>query len=519
MKKKILITSIMVPLVLMLSFGILQATDTALPPVGVDALRSVSIPHTSIDRIEAVAAGTFQPPTPDFPFPVDYSKLPEFCRVAGSIHPSADSDIRFELWLPVSGWNGKFMQTGNGGAAGGIVYGSLMEPLMRGYAVANTDTGHQGAMGDFSWAPGHPEKYTDYAYRAVHELTVAGKAITTAYYGQAPQKSYWSGCSTGGRQGLMEAQRYPDDYDAILAGAPANNWEPLISLNTLIQRELTRPDGLGVDKLELLKKSAVEACDAEDGVKDGVIGEPARCRFDPGSLQCKEGETSACLTASEVASARRIYAGIVDKTGKVHIPGTGPGSESQWAVFASPDFGIGDSYFRNLVARDPNWNLLDFDVDKDMARMVEVDNGASRAMDPDLRKFFAHDGKLLLYHGMADGMIPYGNTVNYYKSVVDMIGEEQTQDKIRLYLAPGMEHCAGGDGACIIDWLTAMENWEEHGETPGAIPASHPAVTMGAQGPVPGEAFTRPVCPYPQVAKYNGSGNTDDAGSFSCVAP
>ena len=503
----------------MLSFGVLEATGIAAPPLGFDALRLLSIPHTSIDRIELVAPGTFEPPVPDFPSPVDYSKLPEFCRVAGSIHPSADSDIRFELWLPISGWNGKFMQTGNGGAAGGIVYDSLVEPLMRGYAVANTDTGHQGEMGDFSWAPGHPEKYTDYAYRAVHELTVVGKAITTTYYGQAPQKSYWNGCSTGGRQGLMEAQRYPDDYDAIIAGAPANNWEPLMSLSILIQRELTSPDGLGIDKLELLKKSAVEACDANDGVKDGVIGEPSLCRFDPGSLQCEAGKTSECLNTSEVAAARRIYAGIVDKTGKVIMPGTGPGSESLWAAYASPEFGIGTSYFRNLVAHDTNWDPRDFDVDTDMARAAKVDNGATAAMNPDLRKFFAHGGKLLLYHGTADGLIPYGNTVNYYESVVAMTGQKQAQDKIRLYLVPGMSHCSGGDCACIIDWLNVLENWDEHSEAPGAIPATHPATTMGTQGALTDKAFTRPICPYPQVARYQGSGNADDASNFSCVAP
>lgn len=519
MKSKLWITFIFVPLFLMLSVGIPETVTIAAQPEGCDALRSLSIPHTAIDRVEAVGAGAFKPPVPDFPFPVDYSKLPEFCRVAGSIQPSADSDIRFELWLPSSGWNGKFMQTGNGGAAGGIVYGSLVEPLMRGYAVTNTDTGHQGEMGDFSWAPGHPEKYTDYAYRAVHELTVAGQAITTAYYGQAPRKSYWNGCSTGGRQGLMEAQRFPDDYDAIIAGAPANNWEPLMSLSILIQRELTRPDGLGIDKLALLKKSAVEACDAQDGVRDGVIGEPARCRFDPGSLQCDTEETSACLSASEIASARRIYAGVVGKAGKVFIPGTGPGSEPLWAAYASPQFGIGTNYFRNLVARDPNWDPRDFDVDTDLARAAQVDGGATAAVDPDLRKFFASGGKLLLYHGTADGLIPYGNTVNYYESVVSTTGREQAPDSIRLYLVPGMSHCSGGDGACNVDWLTALENWDERGEAQGAIPAAHPAAAMGTQAPEPGKAFTRPVCPYPQVARYRGSGSEDDAGSFSCAAP
>ena len=519
MEEKSSVKYIFLLLVSLLSFGVLETACIAAQPAGCDALRSLSIPHTSVNRVETVAAGAFEPPVSDLFSPVDYSKLPEFCRVAGSIHPSADSDIRFELWLPISRWNGKFMQTGNGGAAGSIMYGSLVEPLMNGYAVTNTDTGHQGEVGDFSWAPGHPEKYKDYAYRAVHELTVVGKAFTTAYYGQAPLKSYWFGCSTGGRQGLMEAQRYPDDYDAIIAGAPANNWEPLMSLSILIQRELTSPDGLGIDKLELLKKSGVEACDAQDGVKDGVIGEPDQCRFDPGSLQCKAGETSDCLSASEVAAALRIYAGVVDKKGKVFMPGTGPGSEPLWAAYASPQFGIGTNYFRNLVTRDPNWDPRDFDVDTDIARAARVDSGATAAMDPDLRKFFAHGGKLLLYHGTADGLIPYGNTVNYYESVIALTGKEQVQDKIRLYLVPGMAHCSGGDGASLIDWLSALENWDENGEAPDAILATHPSAIMETQNSVPGKAFTRPACPYPKVARYKGSGNADDASSFSCAAP
>lgn len=201
------------------------------------------------------------------------------------------------------------------------------------------------------------------------------------------------------------------------------------------------------------------------------------------------------------------------------MPGTGPGSEPGWAAYASSQFRVGTNYFRNLVAHDPNWAPRNFDVDTDLARLARVDNGASAAVDPDLRKFFANGGRLLLYHGTADGLIPYGNTVNYYESVIALTGEKQAQDKIRLYLVPGMEHCSGGDGACVIDWLSALENWEEHGKTPGAIPATHPASTTGTRGQLTGRAFTRPVCPYPQVARYKGSGDTDDARNFSCVTP
>ena len=287
------------------------AAAKAAVPKSCDELAALALPNTTISGVEPVAAGAFKSPVPAFGGPgADFTKLPAFCRVMGSIKASADSDIRFEVWLPAEGWNGKFMQTGNGGAAGSIVYGSLAEPLARGYAVANTDTGHQGGGGDFAWATGHPEKLTDYAYRAVHELTVVGKAVTAARYGKNPEHSYWNGCSTGGRQGLKEAQRFPDDYDAIVAGAPANNWSPLMAFSIEVQRNMTGPDGLGVAKLGVLTTAALAACDARDGVEDRVIGEPRLCTFDPAVTQC--------------AAAKRIYAGVVTKAGTVLMPGTGP---------------------------------------------------------------------------------------------------------------------------------------------------------------------------------------------------
>jgi feruloyl esterase len=434
--------------------------------------------------------------------------------VQGSIHPTADSDIRFELWLPITGWNGRFMQTGNGGAAGSIVYSSLVEPLSRGYAVANTDTGHQGAGGDFAWAANHPEKLKDLAYRAVHELTVTGKALTTAHYGKAPEKAYWYGCSTGGRQGLKEAQLYPDDYDAIIAGAPASNWAALMGLSVVIQRNLTQPDGLSPSKLPLLHAAALAACDAQDGVKDQVIGDTRQCSFDPASLLCKAGQHTQCLSASEVAAAQRIYRGVVTQSGKRLFPGTGPGSEMLWAAYASPQFSIGSSYFRNVVVHDPNWSPASFDVDTDVKQAEQGTSGAMVAMNPDLSRFIAHGGKLLTYHGTADGLISFGNSVNYYRSVVAKIGADAANSSVRLFLVPGMSHCSGGEGAYVVDWLGAAEGWVEHSTAPSVLPALHPA------NPNPGasqdKAFTRPVCAYPKVARYKGSGDVREATSFTC---
>lgn len=492
------------------------------PTASCESLRKLDVAHTMIALSEPIAAGAYQPPVPDFPFPADYSRLPAFCRVAGTIQPSADSDIRFELWLPATGWNGRFLQTGNGGAASSVIYSSMAEPLARGYAVANTDTGHQGGMGDFTWAAGHPEKLTDYAHRAVHELTVAGKAITAAYFGKTPAKAYWYGCSTGGRQGLKEAQRYPEDYDAIIAGAPANNWSPLMALSILTQNNLSGPEALGLDKLALLKEAAIAACDAQDGVQDRVIAELRSCRFGPASLTCRAGATQQCLSEAEVAAAQRIYRGVVDGAGRTRIPGTGPAGEPAWASYATPQFSIGSNYFRNVIARDASWDPRSFEVDRDLARAEQADGGAAVAMDPDLAPFLARGGKLILYHGTTDGLIPYGNSVNYYESVVQTVGARRARAGLRLYVVPGMEHCSLGDGAYQIDWLGAMENWAERGQAPDALPAAHPAVAppnpMGPPAP-PGKAFTRPACAYPKLARYDGKGDAADAASYRCEAP
>ena len=497
------------------------ASPAAAGPLHCEDLKTLTLAGTTVSGAGIVAAGAFTPPVPDFPPSMaDYTRLPAFCRVTGSLKPSTDSDIRFEVWLPEENWNGKFMQTGNGGAAGSIIYWSLANSLARGYAVANTDTGHRGGGGDFAWAAGHPQQLIDFQYRSFHELTLVGKAITEARYGKAPAKSYWNGCSTGGRQGLKEAQRFPGDYDGIIAGAPASNWTGLVSLSVLIQQNLG-PARLGLDKLNLLKEAAIAACDARDGVKDRVISEPGKCDFDPASLQCKNGAGGQCLTAKEVAAARRIYAGVADSNGRVFMPGTGIGSEPVWAFYASPTFGIGTSYYRYVVMKDPNWDPATFNMDTDPARAEQVDGGVTNAMDPDLSAFIQHGGKLITYHGATDGLIPYRNSVNYYRSVAGKLGADAIKDSVKFYLVPGMDHCAGGDGAFVIDWLTALEDWVEQGRTPGALHAAHPAVMPGPPGapPVHGKAFTRPACVYPQVAKYTGNGDDTDAANFECVAP
>jgi feruloyl esterase len=475
-------------------------------------LAKLALPHTTIVKAELVAAGTFVPPGPAPPqlsVRPDYARLPDFCRVAVSLNPTADSDIRFELWLPAEGWNGKFMGTGNGGAAGMIFYWNMVEPLTRGYAVANTDTGHQGTIDDRSFAMGHPEKYDDFGWRAVHEMTVASKAMIAAHYGAEPRNAYWNGCSTGGRQGLKEVQRFPDDYDGVIAGAPAANVVGQVSLSILVQSVLTDPRSpLPAAKLPLLKEAAIAACDANDGVTDRVIVEPAQCAFDPATTQCTTADSSMCLTAPEVDAARRIYAGVVNsRTGEQVYPGASVAGEPGTAQFAS-NFSIGTSHMRYAVLEDPTWDPFSFDYDRDIEKIRVADAGRSTALDADISNFVERGGKLLLYHGTTDGLAPHQNTVDYYREIEKRLGLEATPQHVRLFLVPGMDHCRGGDGAYDVDYIGALERWVEGDAAPDRILARRP----------PGATqFTRPVCAFPSVPRYSGEGDQADATNWECV--
>ena len=305
-------------------------------------LASIKLPDTTITLAQTVAAGEFAPPAAPggrgFPGQADlFKSLPAFCRVAATLKPSSDSDIKVEVWLPASGWNGKFEAEGNGGWAGVVSIPQMAAALRRGYATAGTDTGHVGGTGSF--APGHPEKLADFGYRAVHEMTVKAKAIVNAYYGNAPKLSYWNGCSSGGREGLKEAQKFPADFDGIIAGAPANYWTHLVTQSIWIGQAVHQEEASFIPqtKYKLIHDAALEACDARDAVKDGVIENPAQCRFDPAVLQCKAGEAATCLTSAQVEAARKIYAPATNpRTKEVIFPGLMPGSEMGWAGLAGP---------------------------------------------------------------------------------------------------------------------------------------------------------------------------------------
>jgi feruloyl esterase len=482
-----------------------------------ESLASLALPDTTITSAQAVAAGAFTlPARPGGKGDASqaFKDLPAFCRVEATLKPSSDSEIKVEVWLPSSGWNGKFQSVGNGGWAGVISYAALGEGIRRGYATASTDTGHTGANGQF--ALGHPEKLIDFAYRSEHEMTVKGKALTEAFYGNAPKHSYWNGCSTGGRQGLKEATRFPNDFDGIIAGAPANPRTHLaVQAIWLAHATLKDPASyIPKEKYPLIHKAVLDACDAMDGVKDGVLDDPTRCRFDPKVLECKGADGPACLTTPQVEAARKIYSPAKNpRTGEEIFPGFVPGTELGWALKTGgpePELNAFD-HLKYVVFRDPHWDWRTFDFDKDVALADQIDNGTVNVNEANLKPFLGH-GKLLMYHGFADPNVTPLTTIKYYKSVVDTLGgTKKTMDSMRLFMAPGMGHCRGGDGPDTFDVVSAMEQWVEKGKAPEQLIATHKTNGVADR--------TRPLCPYPQVARYKGSGSTDDAANFTCKAP
>ena len=504
---------------LVIAVGACLAAPSANAATSCSALAAeLKLKDATITSAVEVPAGGFKLPGPGGAGggpPMDFSALPGFCRVAGTLRPTPDSDIRFEVWMPLTGWNGKFVGGGNGVWAGSVAYGDMVGPLSRGYAVAASDVGHQGSPVDASFLVGHPEKLIDFGYRAVHESTLAAKATVETFFGRRPERSLYVSCSTGGRIGLMEAYRYPDDYDAISATAPANPMVPLMVMSLWSGAATMKDDASRIPpaKFQLLHKAALDACDASDGVKDDIITNPPTCRFDPGVLQCKGGDSAECLTAEQVTAVRAVYAGPKNpRTGAQIYPGLSVGSEQQMPVLTvgTEPFPVATSFFRGPVFNDPKWDFRSFDYDRGVDRAMAYGHEALDIPANGLQRFFAAKRKLLLTHGWADGLIPAQSTVNFYDALVKDVGARRAKDDVRLFMVPGMTHCAGGSGPSSIDYLGTIDNWVETGKPPEQLIASNPP-----RAP----ARTRPLCPYPQVAKYSGSGSTDDAKSFRCAAP
>jgi feruloyl esterase len=478
-----------------------------------DSLTKLALKDTTVTTAQTVPAGHFSPPGERQPAggANPYKELPEFCRVAVTIKPTSDSDIKVEVWLPLNGWNSKFQGVGNGGWAGVISYSAMAEAIRAGYATASTDTGHAGGRGTF--VLGHPEKLIDFAWRSEHEMTVKAKAIIQAFYGSAPKFSYWNGCSTGGRQGLKEAQQFPDDYDGIIAGAPANRTAISLWIAHGVLKD--KASYIPPAKYPVIHQAALAACDAGDGLKDGLIDNPAKCKFDPKGLLCKSAESAQCLTGPQVEAAKRFYSPAVNpQTGQELFSSFVPGTELGWGIQAlGPEPSLnGYDQYRYVVFKDPNWDWKTFNFDTDVARGNLPENVIMNATDPNMKAFFSRGGKLLLYHGWSDPQVPTLNTIKYYGRVVEAMGGAANASKnIRLFLEPGMGHCRGGEGPNVFDKMGALEQWVEQGKAPEKLNASH--ITDGKVD------RTRPLCPYPQVAKYKGAGSIDDAANFVCSAP
>ncbi|MET0659050.1 MAG: tannase/feruloyl esterase family alpha/beta hydrolase [Steroidobacteraceae bacterium] len=496
----------------------------------------VQVPHTTITAAQLIAAGEaaklpevdaglkqraqmmggFMEPTPP---------TPAFCRVRGVIRPAATSDIKFEVWLPVSGWNERYWGVGNGGFAGYIAYPELLKSIARGYATSSTDAGH--ALGPMSAvALEDPERLKDFAERAIHLTAVAAKAIVAAQYGRDARYSYFSGCSNGGRQALIEAQRYPDDYDGILAGAPAAFF-PAIPRNAWAARIVTADprNALSPAKLRLLHRAALEQCDANDGLKDDLISEPMQCRFDPSKLRCASTETDQCLTEQQLSTAQQLYSTMDAK--QAYNDALLPGTELGWT---SVPLGaaLSESWYGSVIYKDKPWHVQDFDAVRDVAIVRDQYGPLLNAASADLSKLAASGGKVIIYTGMADTLVPANHTIRYVDSVRSTMGP--AADKVlSLFMAPGMGHCSGGNGfifrndgsgvdpasSADQDLAAALQDWVEKGRAPEKIVAAR--LDTSTMPPRPTQV-TRPMCAYPAVARWNGRGDKNDAAAYSCVA-
>ena len=452
--------------------------------------------------------------------PADPAKrLPAFCEVKGTASPTPGSHIGVVYRLPEA-WNGKLLGVGGGGWAGNVTLESAAEGLAKGYAVAETDGGHPGADGvDMTWAltadgKRNPDSIDDFGWRAVHVMTVLGKQVLDAYYGKPLLKSYWQGCSTGGRQGLMEVQRFPEDYDGVVAGAPVYDFT--VQTSAVLRTQFFHADpesNLLPAQASLLNKAVLDACDGLDGLKDGIITDPRACRFDPAALQCKAGQSPPdCLTAKQVETVRKAYEGLRTANGRVVAWPLMRGGEMDWVgrSIGNPraplgsNAALGSVGIQVIIYQDPKRDLLTMAPDA-LLRDIEANpyTATYEAKDPDIRKFAAHGGKLLLYHGVYDPGPSMLSTVKYFEAARSALGARAGQ--VELYLVPGMYHCRGGPGVDQFDSLDALDQWVTTSTAPKLIPASNK--TSGIE---------RPLCPYPALPAYDGKGDPKALGSFAC---
>jgi feruloyl esterase len=469
-----------------------------------ESLLELAAPMASITVAKTVETVAFTPTASS----ETLRGLPSFCRVILKLSPSADSDIGVEIWLPTSGWNGKFLAVGSGGWGGSINYDALADGLRRGYAASATDDGHTDSGARF--IAGHPEKFVDFAYRAEHEMTVDAKRLIKAFYRHEARFSYWNGCSGGGREGLLQAYRYPEEFDGIIAGDPANMrrnaWALWLAIRTFKDPAAVIP----AEKYPMIHRAVLDACDINDGLKDGLIDEPESCHVDFKNLQCASADRPDCLTPRQVKTAQTIISPATTTSGEALFPRLEPGTELRWGRLAGGPrpADIFVDQFRYVVYQDPDWDWRNFDLQRDSARANAVDNDVDE-LDPHLAAFARHGGKLFIYHGWADQQVAPGSSIEFYQAVRKLSpNSAQSPNWIRLFMVPGMAHCSGGEGPDTFDKISVIERWVEKGEPPTSVIAAHDTAGKVDR--------TRPLCPYPQVARYNGAGSIEDASNFTC---
>jgi feruloyl esterase len=526
------------------SVGILAAAASA-GAATCESLASLSLPNVTITAAQTIPAGDYTAANGQ-----TYPNLPTFCRVAATAAPTSQSDINFEVWMPPAGtWNGIFRGEGSGGSAGSITFALMANAIQRSYATMSNDNGHTGSNWSFS---AQPERVNDFGYRSQHLTTLAAKSIIQSFYRKGPNFSYFYGCSQGGHHALMEAQRYPDDYDGIVAGAFAGiDWTALMfgELWTGVNSSVKGPGfDLPQTQLNLLTNAAVAQCGRQDGgvASDPFLNDPRDCHFNPSTLQCKAGQDpSTCLSATQLEAAQAIYQGASNpRTHRQIWPGFLPGSETFWreVLVGNPNApgGSSASFFQDGVfAGQSGFNYLNINFDSDvdltnnkLAGSGETWQEALDANDPYLGAFKGRGGKLLMYHGFADPFVTPLGSLDFYTAMIGANGHGQgavkeTQSFARLFMAPGVTHCGGGPGANVFngpdnlggpedsdhDVFLALRQWVEQGIAPQRIIGTK----YVNDDPASGIAFTRPMCPYPQQGRYRGAGATTDATNFACV--
>lgn len=467
-----------------------------------------------IDSAKYVAAGTKLAP---FNIPARSG----FCQVRASISAAPTSTIKIEIWLPTD-WNSKMLGLGGSGTSGGMVMAALTfpKPVGDGYVTIATDAGHDNTEQP-DWAFGRPERIIDYGYRANHLGAQVAKALIAQHYGSPAKRAYFMGCSNGGRDALMLAQRFPEDYDGIIAGAPANNFVSLMSsfgaYRSLIEK--LPPNSL-TPKLPMLHDAALKACDALDGAKDGLVENQRACRFDPAVLSCKPGQDpKSCLSPIEVKTVRTLYQGARTSSGKLVHPGLPVGSEYLWGEWWTKAGSTGGDFppkfFGYFVHDDKSWTMASFDLDRDWPAAMRKLSDVLDATDPDLRPFIRRGGKLMMYHGWDDQAVSPQNSIDYFTAAQKRLGAQS--GGAQLFMVPGMGHCFDGKGVTSADFVGEMDRWVESGAAPRRIVAERPANFMLALAGVAAKPLmTRPVCAWPKAARYKGEGSLKEATSFEC---